>query len=83
MEVERHDGSRGQRGEMEQVKGPENTEGTDSPVSAEYNSLPILLWPHVRAKRTPSTQSLTFPPVRAGRERQLSGRVRVTQSDMW
>ena len=69
MEVERHDGSRGQRGEMEQVKGPENTEGTDSPVSAEYNSLPILLWPHVRAKRTPSTQSLTFPQDRAGCER--------------
>ena len=32
---------------------------------------------------TPSTQSLTFPPGRAGRERRLSGRVREVPSDMW
>ena len=50
--------------------------GTDSPVSAEHDCLSLSPWPHVRATRTPSPQTLTFPPGRAGRERQLSGRVR-------
>ena len=48
--------------------------GTDSPVSAEHDSLPLIPWPHVRATRTPSPQSLTFPPGRAGCERRLSVR---------
>ena len=81
MEVERHDGSRGQRGEKERAGEPGNTEGTDSPVSAEHDSLSLSPWPHVRATRTPSPQPLTFPPGRAGCERRLSGRARVAFSD--
>ena len=69
-------------GEEERMREPDDTGGTDSPMSAEHDCLSLNPWPHVRATRTPSPQSLTFPPGRAGRERRLSGRVRVTLSDM-
>ena len=64
------------------VEEPDEARGTDSPKSAEHDSLPLIPWPHVRATRTPSPQPLTFPPDRAGRERRLSGRVREALSDM-
>ena len=50
--------------------------GSDSPESAEYDSLTFFHGLMYALHDTPSHQSLTFPPGRAGRERQLSGRVR-------
>ena len=54
------------------VEEPDEARGTDSPKSAEHDSLPLIPWPHVRATRTPSPQTLTFPPDRAGRAREAT-----------
>ena len=58
----RDDGGAGQSRRDGETGARDDTVETDDPMSAEHDSLPLFLWPHIRATRHTITPIPDIPP---------------------